>query len=82
MTSESDKALASPVAQLDAYLERWLARRRLPDNLRDAILYVFEAGGKRNVILMPSSRPHQRPSDLCLANCERYIEAGLEHGAM
>ena len=41
---------------------------------------AIEAGGKRNVILMPSSTPHQRPSDLFLANAERYIEAGLEYG--
>jgi hypothetical protein len=31
---------------------------------------------------MTSAGPHERPSDLCLANAERYIEAGLKYGAM
>jgi hypothetical protein len=34
------------------------------------------------VMLMPSAGPHQRPSDLLLANVERYIEAGLRYGKM
>jgi hypothetical protein len=31
---------------------------------------------------MHSAGPHQRPSDLLLANVERYIEAGPKYGKM
>jgi hypothetical protein len=55
---------------------------RQPDEIEALVRTAIEAGGKQNVILMPSSTPHQRPSDLCLANCERYIEAGLKYGQM
>lgn len=55
---------------------------RQPDEIEALVRAAIEEGGKQNVILMPSSRPHQRPSDLCLANCERYIEAGLKYGQM
>jgi hypothetical protein len=55
---------------------------RQPDEIEALVRAAIEEGGKRNVILMPSSRPHQRPSELCLANCERYIEAGLKYGEM
>jgi len=43
---------------------------------------AIEDGGKQNVILRPSSGPHERPSDQLLANIERYIEAGLKYGKM
>jgi hypothetical protein len=53
---------------------------RQPDEIEALVRAALEEGGKRNVILMPSSTPHSRPSDLCLANAERYIEAGLKYG--
>lgn len=53
---------------------------RQPDEIEALVRRAIEDGGKKNVILMPSSRPHARPSDLCLANAERYIEAGLKYG--
>ena len=53
-----------------------------PDEMEALVRAAIQAGGKQNVILMPSSTPHQRPSDLCLANAERYIEAGLKYGKM
>jgi hypothetical protein len=43
---------------------------------------AIEGGGKQNVMLMPSAGPHERPSDLFLANAERYIEVGLLYGKM
>ena len=51
-----------------------------PDEIEALVRRAIEAGGKRNVILMPSAGPHQRPTDLFLANAERYIEAGLKYG--
>ena len=53
-----------------------------PDEIEQLVRRAIEAGGKRNVMLMPSAGPHQRPSDLFLANAERYIEAGLKYGKM
>ena len=53
-----------------------------PDEIETLVRKAIEAGGKRNVMLMPSAGPHQRPTDLFLANAERYIEAGLEYGRM
>jgi hypothetical protein len=55
---------------------------RQPDEIEALVRRAIEGGGKKNVILMPSSRPHARPSDLCLANAECYIEAGLKYGEM
>lgn len=51
-----------------------------PDELEEMVRRAIEEGGKKNVILMPSAGPHERPSDRCLANCERYIEAGIKYG--
>ena len=55
---------------------------RRPDEIEALVRSAVEDGGKKNVMLMPSAGPHARPSDLCLANIERYIEAGLEYGRM
>jgi len=55
---------------------------RQPDEIEALVRRAIEAGGKQNMMLMPSSGPHQRPSDLLLANVERYIEAGLRYGEM
>jgi uroporphyrinogen-III decarboxylase len=51
-----------------------------PDDIEALVRSAIEKGGKKNVMLMPSSTPHRRPSDLFLANAERYIEAGLKYG--
>ena len=53
-----------------------------PDQIEALVRRAIEGGGKRNVMLWPSSGPHERPSDLLLANVERYIEAGLKYGQM
>jgi uroporphyrinogen-III decarboxylase len=55
---------------------------RQPDEIETLVRAAIEEGGRRNVVLMPSSTPHSRPSDLCLANAERYVEAGLKYGCM
>jgi uroporphyrinogen-III decarboxylase len=55
---------------------------RQPDELEELVRRAIEEGGKENVMLFPSATPHERPSDKCLANAERYIEAGLKYGAM
>mgnify|MGYP002066519840 CR=1 FL=1 len=44
---------------------------RQPDEIEALVRAAIEEGGKQNVILMPSSTPHSRPSELCLANAER-----------
>jgi hypothetical protein len=53
-----------------------------PDEVEELVRRAIEDGGKKNVVLWPSSGPHQRPSDLFLANAERYIEAGLKYGEL
>ncbi|MBN1137804.1 MAG: hypothetical protein JXM73_14545 [Anaerolineae bacterium] len=53
---------------------------RSPHEIEALVRRALEEGGRQNVILMPSATPHQRPSDLFLANAERYIEAGLKYG--
>jgi uroporphyrinogen-III decarboxylase len=53
-----------------------------PDEIEALVRRAIESSGKQNVILMPSAGPHERPSDLFLANAERYIEAGLKYGQM
>lgn len=55
---------------------------RQPDEIEALVRHAIEASGKHNIVLMPSAGPHERPSDLMLANAERYIEAGLKYGAM
>jgi len=54
---------------------------RQPDEIEELVRAAIESGGRRNIVLMPSAGPHERPSDLMLANAERYIEAGLKYGA-
>lgn len=54
---------------------------RQPDEIEELVRVAIESSGKRNIALMPSAGPHERPSDLMLANAERYIEAALKYGA-
>ncbi|MBN1672965.1 MAG: hypothetical protein JXR37_18110 [Kiritimatiellae bacterium] len=53
-----------------------------PDEVEELVRCALEDGGRKNVVLMPSSTPHQRPSAQFLANAERYVEAGLKYGSM
>ena len=53
---------------------------RQPDEVEQLVRKVMENSGKRNIMLMPSAWPHERPTDRFLANAERYIEAGLKYG--
>jgi methionine synthase II (cobalamin-independent) len=53
---------------------------RQPNEIEELIRIALEENGSRNVVLMPSAGPHERPSDLFYANAERYIEAGLNYG--
>jgi hypothetical protein len=53
-----------------------------PAEIEELVRGAIEGSGKKNVMLMPSAGPHARPSDLFLANAERYIEAGLTYGRM
>ena len=55
---------------------------RQPDEIEELVRQAIEESGKRNVILNTSAGPHERPSDLLLANVERYIEAGIRYGEM
>jgi len=55
---------------------------RQPDEVEELVRRAIEDGGRQNVILTSSAGPHERPSDLFLANAERYIEAGLKYGTM
>lgn len=55
---------------------------RQPEEIEVLVRRAIEASGKRNVMLMPSAGPHERPSDRLLANVEHYIEAGLQYGEM
>jgi hypothetical protein len=55
---------------------------RRPAAIEALVRSAIEDGGKRNVMLMPSAGPHARPSDLLLANVERYIAAALRYGEM
>ena len=56
----------------------------MPLQIVGSVLIVFRSMRVSfvSVMLMPSAGPHQRPSDLFLANAERYIEAGLKYGKM
>ena len=51
-----------------------------PHEIETHVRKVLENCGKKNLVLMPSACPHERPSDLFLANAECYIEAGLKYG--
>ena len=53
---------------------------RTPDEVEELVRRAVLDGGTKNVVLCPSSGPHERPTDKFLANAERYIEAGLEYG--
>ena len=55
---------------------------RQPDEIEELVRRAIEESGARNVMLCTSAGPHERPSDLLLANVERYIEAGLTYGKM
>ena len=55
---------------------------RQPDEIEELVRRAIEDSGKKNVMLMTSAGPHQRPSDLLLSNVERYVEAGLKYGKM
>ncbi|RLC98904.1 MAG: hypothetical protein DRI65_17775 [Chloroflexota bacterium] len=53
-----------------------------PDEIEQLVRRAIEDSGKKNVILTPSSTPHEKPSDIFYANAERYIKAGLKYGKM
>ena len=53
-----------------------------PDEIEELVRRAIEDSGRKNVMLQTSAGPHERPSDLLLANVERYIEAGLKYGKM
>ena len=55
---------------------------RQPYEIEELVRAAIEDGGKKNIMLTTSAGPHERPSDLFLANAERYIEAGLKYGEM
>jgi hypothetical protein len=55
---------------------------RQPDEIEALVRRAIEDSGRKNMMLKTSAGPHQRPSDLLIANLERYIEAGLKHGKM
>ena len=40
-------AILAPAGLVDSYMEAWLDDRPLPPNLKSAVRYVFEGGGKR-----------------------------------
>jgi uroporphyrinogen-III decarboxylase len=53
-----------------------------PDEIEELVRQAMEDSGPSDLMLNTSAGPHQRPSDLLLANVERYIEAGLKYGTM
>ncbi len=55
---------------------------RQPAEIDEIVRIAIEENGRHNVVLMPSAGPHERPTDLFLANAERYIEAGYRYGVM
>ena len=55
---------------------------RQPDEIETLVRHAIEESGKQNMMLKPSAGPHERPSDLFLANAERYLEAGVKYGKL
>ena len=53
-----------------------------PDEISEIVQHAIEGGGKKNVMLWTSARPHERPTDRFMDNAVRYIEAGLKYGKM
>jgi len=53
-----------------------------PDQIEDKVRCAIEQGGKKHMALCPSATPHERHTPQLLANARRYIEAGLQYGAM
>lgn len=51
------------------------------DEIEAQVRKAIQDGDCTRMVLMPTAGPHERPSDRCLANCVRYIEAGLKYGA-
>jgi uroporphyrinogen-III decarboxylase len=53
-----------------------------PDEIEALVRHAIEGGGRQNIALMPSSTPHERPTEKFLDNARRYLEAGLTYGQM
>ncbi|MBT3375792.1 MAG: hypothetical protein HOJ57_39660 [Lentisphaerae bacterium] len=53
-----------------------------PDDIEALVKRAITGGGKRNIVLMTTAGPHQRPTERFIANAKRYIEAGLKHGEL
>jgi methionine synthase II (cobalamin-independent) len=53
---------------------------RRPDEIEELVRRAITDCGRKDIMLNTSAGPHERPSDLLLANVERYIEAGLKYG--
>ena len=51
-----------------------------PDEIEEKVRHAVEDGGKDHTVLMPSSTPHERPSQVFERNAHRYIEAALRYG--
>jgi hypothetical protein len=50
------------------------------DEVEEIVRRSIIDGGRRNVILMPTSCPHERPLPRFYENAERYILSGLKYG--
>jgi hypothetical protein len=53
---------------------------RTPDEIEALVRRAIDEGGRQRTVLMPSATPHERLSDVFVANALRYLEAGLKYG--
>ena len=53
---------------------------KTPEEIEILVRRAIEDGGRGRTVLMPSSTPHERLSEVFAANAERYLEAGLRYG--
>jgi len=53
---------------------------RTPEEIEALVRRAIDEGGRRHTVLAPSSTPHERPSEVFVANALRYLEAGLKYG--
>jgi hypothetical protein len=53
---------------------------KTPDEIEALVRRAIDEGGPERTVLTPSATPHERLSEVFVANARRYIEAGLTYG--
>ena len=73
--------LTSPASRVDAYLERWLAERPLPTNLREAIMSIIRPVQESHLLFQEQLREVEATISLVGESATLAMETIVANGA-